>query len=212
MEQSFYNVSVEANNRGRPPEFDRARAVLEAARLFWRLGYSGTSTRDLSSAIGISTSSLYSAFGSKAGLFGESVRVYARRYTELYEKAVAAQSIRTVVDELLRSSVIEFTQPPDSHPGCLITSAVMSEVPATRKTRGGITTMLTKNERLLRDRVTMAIDEGEILGGTDADAVAGFVQANWHGLAAQAKHGVRRNELLRVAGFAQRAMWSTYSR
>ncbi|MCF2588950.1 TetR/AcrR family transcriptional regulator [Brevibacterium sp. UCMA 11752] len=203
---------MEANNRGRPLEFDRSRAVLDAARLFWRLGYSGTSTRHLSSVIGISTSSLYAAFGSKSGLFDETVRVYARRYTALYEKAVAAQSIRTVVDELLRSSVIEFTQPPDSHPGCLITSAVMSEVPATRKARGDISTMLTTNERLLRTRLTRAIDEGEILGGTDGDVVAGFVQAIWHGLAVQAKHGVRRNELLRISDFSQRAMWSTYSR
>ena len=207
VEQALYNGRVETNNRGRPPEFDRTQAVLEAARLFWRRGYSGTSTRDLTSTIGISTSSLYSAFDSKSGLFDESVRVYARRYTALYEKAVAAQSIRAVVDELLRSSVIEFTQP-----GCLITCAVMSEFPETRKVRGDISPMLTNNERLLRTRVTTAIDEGEILGGSDGDVVAGFVQANWHGLAVQAKHGVRRNELLRVADFSQRAMWSTYSR
>lgn len=212
MEQALYNEGVEANNRGRPPEFDRTQAVLEAARLFWRRGYSGTSTRDLTSRIGISTSSLYSAFGSKAGLFDEAVRIYARRYTVIYETALAAQSIRVAVDELLRSSVIEFTHPPDSHPGCLITSAVMSDVPATQKARGDISTMLRKNEGLLRARIGTAIDEGEILGGTDADVVTGFVQANWRGLAAQSNHGADRNELLRIADFSQRAMWSTYSR
>lgn len=212
MEQTLYNGRVEANNRGRPPEFDRALAVLEAARLFWRRGYSGTSTRDLTSTIGISTSSLYSAFDSKAGLFAETVRVYARRYTAIYEKALAAQSIRAAVDELLRSSVLEFTQPADSHPGCLITSSVMFDVPATQNARRDISTMLRKNEGLLRARIGTAIDEGEILGGTDADVVTGFVQANWHGLAVQSNHGAERNELLRIADFSQRAMWSTYSR
>lgn len=212
MEQTLYNGRVKANNRGRPPEFDRALAVLEAARLFWRRGYSGTSTRDLTSTIGISTSSLYSAFGSKAGLLDETVRAYARRYAVIYEKALAAQSIRVAVDELLRSSIIEFTQPADAHPGCLITSAVMSDVPETQNARGDISTMLRKNDGLLRARIGKAIDEGEILGGTDADVVTGFVQANWHGLAAQSNHGVGRNELLRIADFSQRAMWSTYSR
>lgn len=208
----LYNSSMEANNRGRPPEFNRDRAVLEAARLFWRRGYSGTSTRDLTSAVGISTSSLYSAFGSKAGLLEDTVRFYARRYVVIYETALAAQSIRTAIDELLRKSIVEFTQPADSHPGCLIASAVMSDSPATQKARGDISSMLTKNERLLRARIGTAIEEGEILGGTDADVVTGFVQTLWRGLSAQSHRGVGRNELLRSADFAQRAMWSTYSR
>ena len=200
------------NTRGRPPEFDRDAAVLAAARLFWRRGYSGTSTRDLTSAIGVSTSSLYSAFGSKAGLFEEAVSFYARRYTIICEKALAAQSIRIAIDELLRESIIEITQPADSHPGCLITSTVMAEDPATRKARGDISAMLLRNERLLRARIRRAIDEGEILGGTDAEVVTGFVQTIWQGVSAQSNRGVGRDELLRIADFSQRAMWSTYTR
>lgn len=212
MKQLIYNSRMDVNTRGRPPEFDRGRAVLEAARLFWRRGYSGTSTRDLTSAIGISTSSLYSAFGSKAGLFDESVVFYARRYTIIYEKALAAQSIRIAIDELLKESTVEFTQPADSHPGCLTTSAVMSDSPATQNARGVISNMLTKSERLVRTRIGQAIDEGEILGGTDADVITGFVQTIWQGLSAQSNRGVGRDELLRIADFSQRAMWSTYTR
>lgn len=203
---------MDVNTRGRPPEFDRDAAVLEAARLFWRRGYSGTSTRDLTSAIGVSTSSLYSAFGSKAGVFEESVSFYVRRYTNIYEKALAAQSIGIAIDELLRELIIEITQPADSHPGCLITSAAMADSPATRKAHGDVSTMLMRNERLLRARIRRAIDEGEILGGTDAEVVTGFVQTIWQGVSAQSNRGVGRDELLRIADFSQRAMWSTYTR
>ncbi|MHC3472875.1 TetR/AcrR family transcriptional regulator [Streptomyces sp. 7R007] len=63
--------------------------VLDAARLLWRRGHSGTSTRALTAALGLSTSSLYAAFGSKAGLFEESVRTYAERYRDIYRRAVA---------------------------------------------------------------------------------------------------------------------------
>lgn len=218
MEHMLYNASVNGrqltgqNTRGRPPEFDRDRALLEAARLFWRLGYSGTSTRTLTTAIGISTSSLYSAFGSKAGLFEESVHVYARRYSAIYEAAMAAPSIGAAIDELLRESVVEFTQPAASHPGCLITSAVMSDSPATGNTRERIAKMQADSEELLRTRLVQAIDEGEILGGVDPAVLAGFVQAIWQGLSAQSNRGVGRGELLRVADFSQRALWSTYSR
>lgn len=212
MEQLIYNAEMDKKSRGRPPEFDRDRAVLEAARLFWHRGYSGTSTRDLTAAIGISTSSLYSAFGSKAGLFDTAVRIYAQRYTLIYETAMAAPSIRTAIDTLLRESIVEFTQPADSHPGCLVTSAVMSVRPATLRARGDLTDMLRTNERLLRSRIGTAIDEGEILGGTDPDVVTGFVQTLWQGLSTQSNRGGGRNELLRIADFSQRAMWSTYSR
>lgn len=212
MEHLIYNSGVDKNSRGRPPEFDRDRAVLEAAKLFGRQGYSGTSTRDLTSAIGISTSSLYSAFGSKAGLFDESVRTYAKRNSSMCQQAMAAPSIRTAIDGLLRESIIESTQPAKSHPGALIISAVMVEIPATAKTRRHVLATQLASQQLFRARIVQAIDEGEILGGTDPDVVTGFVQTIWQGLSAQANRGVGRNELLRIADFAQRALWSTYSR
>ncbi|WP_284433065.1 TetR/AcrR family transcriptional regulator [Streptomyces sp. TUS-ST3] len=54
--------------RGRPPAFGRERAILDAARLFWRRGCSGTSTRALTAALGPSAAILYGVFGHKAGL------------------------------------------------------------------------------------------------------------------------------------------------
>ncbi|WP_329180242.1 TetR/AcrR family transcriptional regulator [Streptomyces decoyicus] len=99
---------VEGGRDGTPPvAFDRDRAILDAARLFWRRGYSGTSTRDLTAALGLSTSSLYAAFGSKAGLFEEAVRTYAERYREIYRQAVAEKDLRTVIDQILIDSVHE---------------------------------------------------------------------------------------------------------
>ena len=54
--------------RGRPREFDVEGALDEAMGLFWRKGYRDTTTRDLEAALGITQSSLYRAFGSKAEL------------------------------------------------------------------------------------------------------------------------------------------------
>ncbi len=54
---------------GRPRQFD-TDAVLSAARAaFVRNGYRGTSIDDLLRATGLQRASLYSAFGSKRGLF-----------------------------------------------------------------------------------------------------------------------------------------------
>lgn len=212
MEQTIYNSRVSTTTRGRPPEFDRDRAILEAARAFWRHGYSGTSTRELTAAIGISTSSLYSAFGNKAGLFKEAVTTYANRYSEIYQQAVAAASIRGVVDEIFRHSITEFTQSRSDHPGCLVTSAVMIDSPETIDTRRFIADMQSDNTELLRARMVRAIDEGEIIGGSDPALLSDYVQTIWHGLSDQSNRGVSRGDLLRIADFSQRALWSTYSR
>ena len=51
-------------------------AVRHAALLFWQRGYEGTSIEDLTSAMGITTQSLYAAFGSKALLYKQTLAWY----------------------------------------------------------------------------------------------------------------------------------------
>jgi TetR/AcrR family transcriptional repressor of nem operon len=53
----------------RQREFDKAEVIDRAIGLFWAKGYESTSIRDLKEAMGISSSSMYEAFGSKRGVF-----------------------------------------------------------------------------------------------------------------------------------------------
>ncbi|MFC9927384.1 TetR/AcrR family transcriptional regulator [Streptomyces sp. NPDC127190] len=188
--------------RGRPRAFDRDRVILEAARLFWHRGYSGTSTRALTAALGLSTSSLYAAFGSKAGLFEESVRTYAGRYSEIYRQAVAEPDIRTVVDRVLTGSVDEFTQPGDTHPGCLVTSAVMTDSTSTLDISAYVTELHRANEQALLRRFERALQEGELAAGTDPAVLTGLVQTLWHGLSVRANLGASRADLMDTARLA----------
>ena len=48
-----------------------------ALDLFWRHGFEGTSTSQLTAAMGVSPPSLYAAFGSKDGLYREAVALYS---------------------------------------------------------------------------------------------------------------------------------------
>ncbi|MFJ9614023.1 TetR/AcrR family transcriptional regulator [Streptomyces noursei] len=194
--------------RGRPRAFDRDRAILEAARLFWRRGYSGTSTRALTEALGLSTSSLYAAFGSKAGLFEEAVRTYAERYREIYQQAVAEKDLRTVVERILIDSVHEFTRPSDVHPGCLLSSAAMTDRTSTLDTSAYYAELQGWNEQTLLARVERAIRDGEpeldeeVAAGVDAAALTGVVQSVVHGLSVQANLGTAREGLLATARLA----------
>jgi len=69
----------EGRAAGRPLDFDRGAVVDKALDLFWANGYSSTTTRNLESALGISQSSIYNAFGSKQGLLDTAVDRYEQR-------------------------------------------------------------------------------------------------------------------------------------
>lgn len=194
--------NVPERHRGRPRAFDRDDAVLAAARLFWRRGYSGTSTRALTAALGLSTSSLYAAFGSKAGLFEEAVRTYAERYREIYQRAIAEQDISSVVERILVDSVHEFTQPIGTHPGCLITSAVMTDSTSTLDTTAYVAELRSGNEQALLARIERAIRDGDLSAGTSAAALTKLIQSIWDGLSVQANLGTSREDLLAAAHLA----------
>ncbi|AHH97418.1 hypothetical protein KALB_4054 [Kutzneria albida DSM 43870] len=196
--------NVLERHRGRPRAFDRDDAVLAAARLFWRHGYSGTSTRALTTALGLSTSSLYAAFGSKAGLFEEAVRTYTERYREIYQRAVAEKDIPSVVKRLLTCSVHEFTQPSDTHPGCLTSSAVMTDSTSTLDISAYFAELEDFNEQALRARIERAIQDGELAAGPSAAVLAKLIQSLWHGLSVQANLGADREDLLAAAHLAHK--------
>ena len=62
------NSEMSRRGPGRPRAFNDAAVLGAAMRLFWRDGYSGASVPEISSATGLSTSSLYNAYGSKLDL------------------------------------------------------------------------------------------------------------------------------------------------
>lgn len=57
-------------------KFDRQEAVDKATNLYWKKGFHATSMRNLQDEIDMRPGSIYSAFGSKDGLFKEALKNY----------------------------------------------------------------------------------------------------------------------------------------
>lgn len=57
-------------------KFERENVIRIASQLFWEKGFHATSTRDLQDAVNMRPGSIYSAFGSKEGLYSESLKDY----------------------------------------------------------------------------------------------------------------------------------------
>lgn len=189
--------------RGRPRAFDRETALARATRLFWQKGYEATSISDLTEAMGIVSTSLYAAFGSKEQLYAEALSHYVATHEDLiWQRARSAGTARAAVEALLMDSASALTGSVVDIPlGCMVTlSSVGSEGHAAlgelvRSARG------VTLERL-EERLRQSVSEGEMASSVDLHALARFVQTVQAGMSILARDGVSRAELEDVARIA----------
>lgn len=62
----------------KPAQFDRDVVIQKALNLYWKKGYHATSMRNLQDVVDLRPGSIYSAFGSKEGLFSEVLKQYVQ--------------------------------------------------------------------------------------------------------------------------------------
>jgi len=61
---------------GRPPSFNREKAIETAMQEIWRGGYGASSVKAISEKLGITRSSYYNSFGSREDLFKAALEAY----------------------------------------------------------------------------------------------------------------------------------------
>lgn len=192
------------STRGRPRGFDRDAALLAATRLFWARGYDGTSLSDLTTAMGISPSSFYAAFGDKRTLFAEAVQGYMQRYTAIYIEAVRCETAREASERILRDSVDEFTD--EKRPmSCLVVSAAIHGGSETIDVRKALEEHQQALEAILAERIEQDKASGTLDTGLDTAALTGWIRTVWEGLSNQSNAGIARSHLHEIITLAMRA-------
>jgi AcrR family transcriptional regulator len=190
--------------RGRPRGFDREAALDRALPVFWRQGYEGASIADLTAAMGITTPSLYGAFGSKEQLYREALDRYRADAQRAAPWTMSAPNARETVRLILEGSARDFSNP--AHPpGCMISTAVLTCAPENRPTAAALTSMRSNTVARLRTRFTRALEEGELPPGTDPDELARFYGAIIQGLSVQALDGAGYDDLMKIVRRAMAA-------
>ncbi|WP_411958579.1 TetR/AcrR family transcriptional regulator [Paracoccus homiensis] len=114
---------------GRPRGFDEDEALLAAMHTFWAKGYDGTSMKDLTSAMGISGPSLYSAFGDKRELYLKTIDRYAdvdgcAPIVAFESEPDIAKAVRGFLESVIRYSTAEH----GGAKGCFLASCVSTSV------------------------------------------------------------------------------------
>lgn len=187
---------------GRPLSFDRDAALQQAMLSFWRHGYETTSIAELTSAMGITAPSLYTAFGDKKRLFLEAMRRYAGDPAALENSLADARTAREAAHGMLVAAAVAFTG--EATPkGCLLASATASGSADSADLRAAVADVRRGVAICLISRIDRDIASGVLPAATDAVVLSDLVIAVVQGMSVLARDGVPRERLLALA---ERAM------
>jgi AcrR family transcriptional regulator len=183
---------------GRPLSFDRQAALQQAMLTFWRHGYETTSISDLTSAMGVTAPSIYTAFGDKKRLFLEAMRLYAGSPDELQHLLDQAATARDAASAMLISAVLASTG--DTTPrGCLLASATASGSNASADVQKAVANVRRDIIARLQKRIDGDISAGILPETTSATTLAAMVVAVIQGMSVLARDGMDRESLLMIA-------------
>jgi len=201
------SIAAEPRSRGRKPTFNRHEALGIALDLFWRHGYEGVSIADLCQAIGIAPPSLYHAFGSKADLYRDVVRLYgASNMTP--EEVAATSSAHSAVQVVLERGVGAVTRP-GSPIGCMISSGMLMVGLDNAGLAAELRTLRAELREALELRISRDVEAGVLPDAIDPttlarsllrDRSAGIVGAGGRRCHARGAGHRRPRRLARLAG------------
>jgi AcrR family transcriptional regulator len=117
------NSESQVKSPGRPRAFDRDAVLEQLLLLFWEVGFDQVSQQQMSAATGLSTSSLYNTFGTKAETFHEVLGRYLERTSMLFEPLEhGTRGREDLLDQLDRFRVQ--LESPLGRAGCLIVTSM----------------------------------------------------------------------------------------
>lgn len=189
---------------GRPRGFDADEALERALLVFWEQGYEGASLATLTEAMGISTTSMYAAFGNKEELFRKALARYTEGPSAYLARALDEPTALGVATAVVAGVVRTTTRPTGPH-GCLGIQAALATGDSGRGARDLLVAWRDDGYCRLQDRFRRAVDEGDLPQESDPALLARYVTTLTYGIAVQAASGVGREELQHLADAALRA-------
>ncbi|MDH6219689.1 TetR/AcrR family transcriptional regulator [Streptomyces pseudovenezuelae] len=188
---------------GRPRGFDADAALERAMLVFWEHGYEGASLANLTDAMGISSTSMYAAFGNKEELFRKALQRYSEGPSAYLAQALQEPTALGVATAVLAGTVRTTTRPAQPH-GCLGVQGALTSSDSGREVRDLLVAWRGNGYTCIRERFQRAVDDGDLPPETDPGLLARYLTTVGYGIAVQAASGVGRDELQEIADTALR--------
>lgn len=185
--------------RGRPRRFDQETALIRAMELFWQRGFEATSMSELTEAMGMSPSSIYSTWGDKEGLFQAALAHYTSGPGSFSAQALSTPGqAREAVALMLDRAAAELTQ--EGRPlGCLVALSGNQCSPAARAVSDSLAAFRRQSQEALEARLRSGQERGELAAEVDPLELAVFYTTVLGGMSIQARNGATTEALRAVA-------------
>ncbi len=180
--------NTDKTKMGRPREFSEAEALDAAMRAFWEKGYEGTSLDDLTTAMRINRSSLYSTFGDKESLFRRAVAQYGEAQLTFVADALERPTARGVIEALWRGTVKFLAD--STHPrGCFSLQGALACGTGAENARQALIEWRNTGLGRIEKRMQRARREGDLGKNVDPKGLARYVMIVMNGVSIQAANG-----------------------
>lgn len=190
----------------RPRAFDIDHALDQAMDVFWSHGYTATSLDDLTSAMEISKSSFYGAFGSKHDLFIATINRYIATITSQIVDATKMDAPARKIIRALFDRAVERMVQPETRRGCYLNNCAIevsrTDLDAAETVGAGLSIM----EDAFYELVKRGQREGGIGVRHDARAMARYLTATVNGILVLGKTDPDADRLYDIADVAMSAL------
>lgn len=118
----------EMRRMARPREFDEEKVLALAVEHFWEHGYEATSIRDLAQVMGLTTASIYNAFGDKRAVYRKALDFYVERSfvdrVGRFETKPRREAIEAFFAEIIERSLGD-----SKRKGCMLVNSALEVAP-----------------------------------------------------------------------------------
>ena len=167
-------------------------------RVFWERGYEGSSISDLTHAMGINKSSLYTIFGDKEALFRRALDRYKAGPAAYMWESVQEPTARRVVEVMLKKAVALLSNPGNPQ-GCLSVQGALAVGTEAEPAKQAMIDFRKTGEAALTARFVQAQEAGEIAADLVPADLARYVLTLMTGLGVQGASGATREQLEKIA-------------
>jgi len=165
----------------RPREFDEEKVLTLAVEQFWERGYEATSIRDLAQAMGLTTASVYNAFGDKRAVYRRALDFYVERSfgdrVGRFESKPPLLAIKAFFDEIIERSLSDIKRK-----GCMLVNSALEVAPHDEEFQRVVAEVLVQVEGFFLRCVQRGQADGTISDRQNATHLAGVLLSTLLGI------------------------------
>ncbi|OUR77788.1 hypothetical protein A9Q83_09730 [Alphaproteobacteria bacterium 46_93_T64] len=193
--------------RGRPRKTDPDMVLEEAMKLFWKQGFSGTSMSDLVAATGMVKPGLYSNFGDKEALYKLALERYIRDFGAAWlEELIHSPKPVSVCFRQFLEAAASMLVDKSNPEGCFLVNCLTEGTVQPAEIVSLSQTFVAKRRTAFALRFERAEQQGDLLPGSDTEALADFFSGQILSLGVLCRAGANITVLHRVIDVAMMAL------